>query len=402
MMKHRFFTGTLLASAIVLGACSEDSGPEVETFSVQVRVEYPSTYATVAASGATVRLRSIERNTTDSATADQSGAVTFQNVVPGSYEVSASRALTEAESSTLTGQAVSVNLNGVVPTQSLLGASTTPIVVALAGSRVGNPVLKEVYYTGSRTPAGGTYFSDQFFEIYNNSTDTIYVDSLYIGDAYGNSGQINPTSEPTPFQADQQHVYLSSVWMIPGNGKDHPLAPGQSIIIAQDGINHRTDPLGNPNSPVDLSTADWETYNERPDNRDTDSPGVPNLERRYFTGGFDWLVPVFGPAIVIFRTPNFEALERTPIPGSSLDPRIRVPVGQVVDAFEALQNPNSGSYKRIPVSLDAGFISASGTYTGESARRKVASTIGGRRVYHDRNNTGLDFEIIATPTPRGP
>ncbi len=402
MSKHRYSVGMLLAAAIALGACSGDEGPEVESFSVQIRVEYPSTYATVAASGATVRLRSIERNTTDSATADQSGAVTFQDVVPGSYEVSASRSLTESESSALTGQAVAVNLNGAVSAQPLLGAASTPIIVTLAGSRVGDLILKEVYYTGSKTPSGGNYFSDQFFEIYNNSTDTIYVDSLYIGDAYGNSGQISPGSLPTPFQADQQHVYLSSVWMIPGSGKDHPLAPGQSIIIAQDGIDHRTDPLGNPDSPVDLSDADWETYNERPDNRDTDSPDVPNLVRRYFTGGFDWLVPVFGPGIVIFRTPNFEALEQTPVPGSALDPRIKVPVGLVIDAFEALQNPNSGSYKRIPVSLDAGFVSAAGTYTGESARRKVASTVAGRRVYHDRNNTGLDFEIVATPTPRGP
>lgn len=402
MSKRYAVAATALAAMLALGACSEDEGPVVETFSVQVRVEYPSTYATTAAGGATVRLRSVERNTTDSATADATGAVTFQQIVPGSYEVSASRALTEAESATLTGQAIAVNLNGAVAAQSLLGAPATPILVTLAGSRVGDLVLKEVYYTGSPTPSGGTYFSDQFFEIYNNSTDTIYVDSLYIGDAYGNSGQINPSSLPTPFQADQQHVYLSSVWMIPGNGRDHPLAPGKSIIIAQDGINHRTDPLGNPDSPVDLSNADWETYNERPDNRDTDSPGVPNLERRYFTGGFDWLVPVFGPGIVIFRTANFDALERTPIPGSALDPRIKVPVGQVIDAFEALQNPNSASYKRIPVSLDAGFVSAAGTYTGESARRKVANTIAGRRVYHDRNNTGLDFEIIATPTPRGP
>jgi archaellum component FlaF (FlaF/FlaG flagellin family) len=79
----------------------------------------------------------------------------------------------------------------------------------------------------------------------------------------------------------------------------------------------------------------------------------------------------------------------------------RVPNALVVDAFEALQNGNSGAYKRVPAALDAGFVFASGTYTSQSARRKVATTIGGRRVLQDTNNSSNDFDIITPPTPRG-
>jgi hypothetical protein len=259
-----------------------------------------------------------------------------------------------------------------------------------------NLIIKQVYYTGSKTPAAGTYFSDQFIEIYNNSADTVYTDSLFIGDVYGNSGQINASSQPTPFASIQDSVYLSNVWMIPGSGKQHPLAPGKSIIIAQDGINHKTDPNGNANSPVDLSTANWETYNERPDNRDADAPGVPNLTRVYFTGGFDWLLTVFGPAVVIFTAKDsVNDLISAPVPGSTIAARKRLHVSKIIDGFEALMNASSSTYKRIPTSVDAGFVYASGTYTSETSRRKIVNSqmFGARRFFFDTNNSTEDFEV---------
>ena len=41
-------------------------------------------------------------------------------------------------------------------------------------------VIKEFYYSGCLTPAGNNYTDDQFIEIYNNSADTLYADSLLI------------------------------------------------------------------------------------------------------------------------------------------------------------------------------------------------------------------------------
>ncbi len=104
-------------------------------------------------------------------------------------------------------------------------------------------VFKEIYYTGSRTPGNGTYFSDQFYEIYNNSDEVIYADSLCIANTGGASGQ-TATGRTWGFRPDQQFVYLQNVWMIPGNGHQHPIQPGESIVIAQDGIDHQNDPLG--------------------------------------------------------------------------------------------------------------------------------------------------------------
>jgi hypothetical protein len=260
-----------------------------------------------------------------------------------------------------------------------------------AQSLQGKLVIKQCYYTGSRTPANTTYFSDQFHEIYNNSSDTVYVDSLCIADAFGASGQINPTTQPSEFQNDQNNVYVNNIWMIPGTGRSHPLPPGKSIIIAQDGVNHIE---FNANS-INLSGANWETYKTGGNANDTDNPEVPNMVQVHVVSGFDWLVTVFGPGMIIFKVPNPDTLASATPTGLS-EPRKKVPTAAVIDAFEALRDANSGSFKRIPLALDAGFAFASGTYTKESARRKVESIVNGREVLQDTDDAGEDF-IVGSP-----
>ncbi|WP_353266036.1 DUF4876 domain-containing protein [Gemmatimonas sp.] len=389
-----------MTAAGLLSACG-DGASEVQTFVVDVQVTLPETFAQSAAAGARVLLTSTERNVTDTVVADAQGLARFPRVLPGSYIIASSLALDPDRALALTGQRAALTLNALDPVRAIVTAPAAPFAQRLSGSRLGDLVIKEVYYPASRTPSGGTYFSDQFVEIYNNATDTVYADGLLIADAFGPAGQINPTTVPTPLQSQTGSVFVSSIYQIPGTGRQHPIAPGRSIVIAQDGIDHRNDPNGNTASPVNLATADWETFNLRPDGRDLDSPSVPNLTRVVHRGGFDWLLPVFGPGVVIFRSGNVAALDSTLVPGTTGTWVTRVPNELVVDAFEALQNGNSAAYKRIPAALDAGFVFATGTYTSESARRRVATTIGTRRVLRDSNNSSADFEIIARPTPRG-
>jgi hypothetical protein len=388
----------LFAMMALANSCSAPT--EVQRFTLTVQVAPPQGFPASVVAGVRLSLRSVDAGTTDTASTDAQGRGTFANLLPGRYEVSAARSLTAEAAQMLTGRAQAVQLSATSTAATYNAAQTVNLTLEVAG--VGGLVIKEIYYTGSRTPSNGTYFSDQFVEIYNNSADTIFTDGLFIADVYGVSGLINPGQRPTEFKDDQNNVYVSSVWRIPGTGRQHPLAPGRSIIIAQDGANHRGDTTLNRNSPVDLSAADWETFNQRDDNRDIDFPNVPNLERVYFTGGFDWLLPVFGPGVVIFRTDNFAALERTPIPGAAatIQPRIKIPRALVIDAVEALRDGSSADFKRIPNILDAGFTFASGTYTSESVRRKVQSVVNGRAVLQDGNNSGQDFQLLPRPTPR--
>lgn len=394
-------TFTIIFSTLLFTTCKKNRFGELQMSSVTVSAKYPGSYSQTGASGATITLTSVTDGAIKTATTGSNGDAIFTDVLPGTYNIAASLTLNEAQAQSLTGISTALTLNAVQNNAIVISGQNPSFVLDLQGNAVGGLVIKEVYYAGSKTPAGGNYFSDQFVEIYNNSTDTIYLDSLCIADAYGNSGLINPSSEPTAFAGDAQHVYLNSIWQIPGTGKDHPLAPGKSIVIAQDGVDHR-DPLLNPASLVNLSNADWETYNERPDNRDADAPGVPNLRRVYFTGGFDWLLTVFGPGVVIFKGDSSQLVTQTAaIPGSpTAAPRIKIPASQVIDGFEALKDGNSSTFKRIPVGLDAGFVFADDTYNMQSFRRKTSTSINGRRVLQDNNNSTADFEKLASPTPR--
>lgn len=381
----------LIVFPLMMWSCAED---EVKPVSVIVKLSYPTEYTASAGLGIEAKLTSTTGGAEYTSTSSVSGEVVFTAVIPGTYSLTAMQSLDAAEALSVTGKFNEpVILNGQANINILANTPDQNFELTISGVPAGNLVFKEVYYTG----VPNFYFSDQFIELYNNSDEVIYLDGLCIADIYGVSGQINPSSTPSPFQDDVAHVYANSVWQIPGTGQQYALLPGQSIIIAQDGINHKEQ---NENTTVDLSDAEWETYNEREDNMDIDSPDVPNLTRLYFTGGFDWLVPVFGPGLVIFRTDNFEALEQTPIPGSTAAPRIKIPNSIVIDTFEGLRDAESGTFKRIPAGLDAGFVYASNTYTGESFRRKVATTVDGRKVLQDTNNNGNDFEKLVNPTPR--
>jgi hypothetical protein len=391
-----YFTLMLMAGLLLFSSCNDDD--EVQPVSLQVQLRYPSDFATQqVGQGIEVTLRSSTGSAELTATSDASGNASFATVIPGDYEITASQTLSAAEALNITGKfnediSLNASLTAVVEPSPAEGQQ---FELELSGLPAGNLVFKEVYYTG----VPDFYFSDQFYEIYNNSDEDIYLDGLCIADIYGASGQINPSTTPTAFSNDTDHVYASSVWRIPGSGQEHLLRSGESIIIAQDGIDHTAE---NENTTVNLSDADWETYNERDDNRDVDAPGVPNLERVYFTGGFDWLVPVFGPAVVLFRTDDFNSLEQVPIPDlpDFFAPRVKIPKELLIDTFEALRDAESGSFKRIPAGVDAGFVFATDTYVGESFVRKLAFVREGRVILQDTNNSGNDFEKLSTPTPR--
>ncbi|MBK6581252.1 MAG: DUF4876 domain-containing protein [Sandaracinaceae bacterium] len=144
---------------------------------------------------------------------------------------------------------------------------------------------------------------------------------LCLGDAAGLAGAINPGNTPSGLATeDPDHVYLGNVWCLPPEAQGEVLRPGDTLVLAHDGTNHA------PYSALDLSDADFEAYNERDDGADLDYPTVPNLTRFHFTGGYDWLVTVFGPSMVLFVTADLEALEKVRVDGLGA---VKVPIGEV-------------------------------------------------------------------------
>ena len=248
----------------------------------------------------------------------------------------------------------------------------------------GNLLIEEVYYAGSPPTAGiDRYYSDQFIELRNTSAAPVMIGGLILGDAPGGSGAINPGDTPGgAFIADPDLVFLSNAWRIPGAPEETLLAPGASIVLAHDGQNHA------PYSTLDLSAADYEAYVEEY-GEDLDSPVVENLEPLWYTGGYDWLVTVFGPTIVVL---SMEAEDLQPAGGGSGP--VQAPVSAVVDTMEALMDADSGDYKRLHESVDAGFVHVSGTYTGESVQRRR----GPDGALQDTDDSGADF-VVGAPAP---
>ena len=142
--------------------------------------------------------------------------------------------------------------------------TSIPVVATKSSSLV----IKEVFYSCSRTPANATYLKDNYFEIYNNGPDPVFVDGLCIGtssnyssasinfaDAEGNL--VNADGTHTGIKADDYLCMNSVVWQVPGNGSTYLLNPGESFVIASYATDHTAEDK-NPNS-IDLSGADFET-----------------------------------------------------------------------------------------------------------------------------------------------
>jgi hypothetical protein len=386
---------TLLLGIIMLNACEKDD--EAAKYEVTVTVKYPEGYSKTFAEGIAVKIQNTVTAKISSDTTDANGLLNF-NLESGVYSITA------------VGENAEFAFNATINDTTI--ASKTDITINLkATSLTGGLVFKEIYYTGSKTAANGSYYSDQFYEIYNNSDSVIYLDGLSIGSLHPVSSSVKSVwldesgnLSKLPFQ---QHV-----WYIPGTGTEHPLQPRTSIIIAQDGINHQTDPAGNSLSPVNLGNADWESYcGDINGGKDADAAGVPNLSLLYTTStsGYDWLSSVFGPAIVIFKFPKGidpiayvnDAANFSTAPGSTSTTKyLLIPKEYVIDAVEAVQTEENKRYKRLPNDLDAGYVYCSGTYVSKSIRRKVKQIIDGKVIYKDTNNSSEDFLGDQTPTPR--
>ncbi|WP_437920305.1 DUF4876 domain-containing protein [Sphingobacterium sp. LRF_L2] len=392
------FVALILISSI--WSCKKDNNTTI-TVDYTVEVSYPSSYKTQIAANTVVKLTNSFTGESKSVTTDDEGVANFTGLLPGTYQVSATKDLGTSEALELTGLEGEVYLSATVNNLSIQEAGS--IQLALKGSSPGGWVIKQVYYTGAS--GSPTYSNDQFVELYNNSADTLYADGLCVGDIVGNP-YISSSSKPSGFAGDTDFVYFQNIFMVPGDGTTYPVIPGASFLIARSAINHKSDAtLGNPNSPVDLGQgiADMEVYWETA-GRDTDNPDVPNMLVKHFgiATVIDWFPTVFGPSYAIFRHAGVDNLPLVAEPNStSTRTYPQVPVDSLIDALDCVSNASVSNFKRLPSNVDAGFQFCTNSYTGEAIIRKIKTTINGRNVLQDSNNSSNDFQMISTPTPKG-
>lgn len=379
LIKHMIIS--ILLVTLIVTRCKEKLVTQSSVnFPLQISV-YDTSFVTRSIQGdamvvsAQIDLKSEEYNLNYTAFTDSNGIVRFQEVLPGIYSCSGKLTYkADLVQQHLADYNKDINLNGSIAALELENQQDS-VQLLLKPAFGSDLLLSEIYYNGARKPPP-YYFHDQFTEIYNNSAETIFIDGYYIGDpAYG--------SRPDSADLECTHLY-----QFPGDGDDYPIGPGQSIIVAQDAINHIE---YNPQS-VDLRGADFEYYNAL--TNDVDAPDVTNMIQIHHKYGIDFLYSVMNASIVLMKTDStFSGWEYTTFN------EIKVPKRFAVDGMEYREAVNEFELKHLPDEIDAGITGGMPMYQGKSVARKVLSSLDGRSILMDTNNSSVDFIVLDTPTP---
>ena len=334
-------------------------------------------------------------------TVNADGFAEFQNVSPGLYSLSISGVLdVEGDEYYLNGNIPSISFMEDISQEEAAGSSTYKINIRPA--RVGPLCLSELFYCGSRGTS--TYFRDQFYRIYNNGDEVYYLDSLCFAQLHPNIATATLPIWPDADGLDN-YVYGIVVWRIPGDGKTYPLAPGESIIIAQEAANHPDASHSNGGSVMDLRTVEWEAWSG---NATRDNPAVDNMPYVFWNSpnSLQWLTSVFGAAFCIFK-PDVSTDGYWQTDGNwqtevnKTAKYAKIDAAWIMDGVELLTSSSSLHMKRIPGFVDAGGTSVENSYVGKSVSRIVTATrADGTPIYSDTNNSTDDFQVNDTPVLR--
>lgn len=384
----------LIFGLLFLAGCELQNVPYSKAV---IKVSVPDNVLQAGKDGYTVTLTNIATDRKISGTTNAQGVAEI-TAEEGVYDVSVTAEKT-IETDVKGGDSQqkytqNVRISGMLEKVVLTGNNveeTVPLAIAQQGNGF---VIQEIYFTGSTTPANGAYFQDQYIELYNNSDSVLYADGISIVESdHLSSLSINE------YAGYPDYLIAGAIYTIPGDGKTYPVQPGQSIVIASLGINHKA---ANANSPVDLSKADFEWYDT---GKDVDVPEVPNMIRNFCYSYTLWIMHTKGyHAYAIFKPEgNYtDFLKENTIlvqttSGSSVS-RVRIPNSLILDGVE-LGAPGALGSKSLSSSIDVSYTYCSAAFSGKSVRRKVLKKENGRAILQDTNNSASDFIPDATPKP---
>lgn len=398
-MKKILYVFMAAAAASAIMSC-QPSGNKVSAISVNAIIDESSLEGTgISTDSYSVTFTNANTGLTVEAESEN-GIATAEGITPGLYNITASSStISGTDNYIIAGSANNVNLT----------TDGQEVIIKVTVTKESALVFKEIYYAGctfsspseSDPNATATYFRDQFYEIYNNSAETVYVDGMCIAETIFSDYTFTVRYE-YPIENPENYVFVQTVWQIPGDGTKYPVAPGESIIIAQWATNHKADNLTRGGSPVDLSSAEFEALEKESTTFDgtvlTDNPAI-NMVQAVNARGYSipqWMTSVSGSGYIIFkpeeefRTKDF--LTANNDPNSTA---LEIPVSEVIDAVEAVSGSERLNFLGLPASLNSGavWIDNPNGYNGQSISRRISRTEDGRNIYQDTNNTSDDFIV---------
>lgn len=264
----------LLAMSTVFVSCSSDDDPVIVK-NGSVTLEMPINVTDVVLNSFEGTATNVSSGkVTALATPTKVGSdyvITIPELEEGSYNIAAKGNISFLKGGVAGKTDFEVSSNGVSVTE-----QSNALKLAVNSFQAdGGFVISEIFFTGTTTPEENPYINDQYMIITNNSDVTLFADSI----AVLQSEFLTTDKQDYTPDVMNDAFSVNFVFVIPGTGNSVPVAPGKSLVLAINAINHKE---ANPNS-FDLSNADYEFYDvsSNPNIVDTDNENVSNLDRWY-------------------------------------------------------------------------------------------------------------------------
>ena len=150
------------------------------------------------------------------------------NLIPGLYDISYSATVELPNAASATLKALR---QSVVLTKGDNNLILSPYINITADDLI----ISEIFFTGTLQRSGNQYYGDDYIKLYNNTDKVIYADGLTIFES------MFTTTEKNNYTPDimGEAMTVDALYTIPGSGTDHPVNPGEYLLIADTGVDHR-------------------------------------------------------------------------------------------------------------------------------------------------------------------
>lgn len=287
-------------------SCSDDDNDDYRVYAVEILLATPEIGgdSSFDMSGIEVVAKS-SAGTETAMTTDENGKVTF-NLPEDSYSFSASYM------QTVDGVTYPVNYvsSYTVTARDYSGTAFSVTMNAVVSQGTSQIIIKEVYAGGCQKEDGsGVYQFDKYMIIYNNSPYEADIKNFCVGmvGPYTAHATANNYVDGKLNYADAGYTpSIAAYWYLP---KNLVLAPyASATIVLNAAINHTK----TYNNSVDLSEADYVTYDPEPFNGKMNTSYYPTPSEKissenYFKAcwygvGTAWAVGKVSPGMFIFST----------------------------------------------------------------------------------------------------
>ena len=240
--------------------------------------------------------------------------------------------------------------------------------IALIETVSGQIIIKELYVGGCQKDDGSDdYHFDKYVLLYNNSSETATVDNLCLGITIPYNSSVTNAD-----YVDGKPFYEIEGWTPAGQAfwyfqSSISLEPGEQIVVALNGAIDHTQTYSNS---VNLANENYYcTYDMEIFSHTSYYPSpsalIPtaNYLKAYVYGtGTAWPISVSSPAFFIFSPQDITVEEfgtgtnnLNSYNYSTTQVRKKVPNEWIYDGIEVFR-ANYDNYKRLPESIDAGFV----------------------------------------------